>query len=257
VEYVIVCLVALCASSLTLFSGFGLGTLLLPAFLAFFPAELAVGMTAVVHLLNNLFKFALLGKMADRSVVLRFGIPAIAASFAGAGLLVLASEIPPLLTYEVFGPEHDVLPVNLLMGILIIVFAILEIAPQREHSAAGKGRLVVGGLLSGFFGGLSGHQGALRSVFLLRAGLSKEAFIASGVVISCLVDVSRIGVYAEHLFGTAQSVAWGLIGAAAGSAFLGAAAGRRAMGVVTMKGIRRLVGVLLIVVGASLAGGVL
>jgi acyl-CoA reductase-like NAD-dependent aldehyde dehydrogenase len=43
------------------------------------------------------------------------------------------------------------------------------------------GYLPVGGLLSGFFGGLSGHQGALRSVFLLRAGLTKESFIATGV----------------------------------------------------------------------------
>ena len=33
---------------------------------------------------------------------------------------------------------------------------------------------------SGFFGGLSGMQGALRSAFLARAGLSKEAFVASG-----------------------------------------------------------------------------
>lgn len=44
--------------------------------------------------------------------------------------------------------------------------------------------LPLGGLLSGFFGGLSGNQGALRSAFLLKAGLSKEAFIATGTVSS-------------------------------------------------------------------------
>ena len=36
-EYVVVCLVALGASALTLFSGFGLGTVLMPAFALFFP----------------------------------------------------------------------------------------------------------------------------------------------------------------------------------------------------------------------------
>ncbi len=80
-DFVIVCLVALGASGLTLFSGFGLGTLLLPAFLLFFPADLAVAMTALVHFLNNTFKLILLGRHADRSVAIRFGIPAIVASF--------------------------------------------------------------------------------------------------------------------------------------------------------------------------------
>jgi uncharacterized membrane protein YfcA len=59
---------ALAASLLTLISGFGLGTLLLPVFALFFPLELAVGMTAVVHLLNNLFKFGLLWRAVDRQV---------------------------------------------------------------------------------------------------------------------------------------------------------------------------------------------
>jgi len=257
VEYLIVCLVAVLASALTLFSGFGLGTLLLPAFLVFFPAELAVAMTAVVHFLNNLFKFVLLGRLAERSVVLSFGVPAIAASFAGAWLLVTASEFPSLASYEAFGQERMLLPVNIVMGVLITVFAFLELLQKRNRHAVGTRHLVVGGVLSGFFGGLSGHQGALRSAFLLRAGLPKEVFIASGVVISCLVDVSRIGVYAEHVIGSPEAAPWGLVAAATGSAFLGAVAGRMAMGAVTMEGIRRLVAVLLIAVGAGVASGLL
>ncbi|MCR4297043.1 MAG: sulfite exporter TauE/SafE family protein, partial [Elusimicrobia bacterium] len=51
--YLIICAVALIASGLTFFSGFGLGTLLLPAFSLFFPIREAVALTAVVHALNN------------------------------------------------------------------------------------------------------------------------------------------------------------------------------------------------------------
>ncbi|MEM6640395.1 MAG: sulfite exporter TauE/SafE family protein, partial [Pseudomonadota bacterium] len=40
-DYLLVCTVALVASALTFFSGFGLGTLLVPAFALFFPAPLA------------------------------------------------------------------------------------------------------------------------------------------------------------------------------------------------------------------------
>ena len=58
-SYLVICAVALLASGLTFFSGFGLGTLLLPAFALFFPIEQAVAMTAVVHFLNGLFKLGL------------------------------------------------------------------------------------------------------------------------------------------------------------------------------------------------------
>ncbi|MCA9401600.1 MAG: sulfite exporter TauE/SafE family protein, partial [Candidatus Omnitrophica bacterium] len=59
-EIAIICLVALIASCLTFFSGFGLGTILMPAFLIFFPLDTAIALTAVVHLLNNFLKLILL-----------------------------------------------------------------------------------------------------------------------------------------------------------------------------------------------------
>ncbi len=60
-EYIVICLVALLVSALTLFSGFGLGTVLMPAFALFFPVPVAIAATAVVHLANNLFKVVLVG----------------------------------------------------------------------------------------------------------------------------------------------------------------------------------------------------
>lgn len=67
-EYLVICLSALVASGLTLFSGFGLGTILLPVFAIFFPIDVAVALTAIVHLLNNFFKLMLLGKHADKNI---------------------------------------------------------------------------------------------------------------------------------------------------------------------------------------------
>ena len=55
-DILVVALVAFFASSLTLFSGFGLGTILMPAFALMMPVEVAIAATAVVHLANNLFK---------------------------------------------------------------------------------------------------------------------------------------------------------------------------------------------------------
>lgn len=87
-ELLIICIASLLASALTLFSGFGLGTLLMPVVALFFPLELAIAMTAMVHLANNLFKIGLLGRKAEGSVLLKFGLPAIAAAFVGAGYSV-------------------------------------------------------------------------------------------------------------------------------------------------------------------------
>ncbi len=75
-EYLIICIVVLLVAALTFFSGFGLGTLLMPAFALFFPLEVAIATTAIVYLLNNLFKLFLVGRDASKKVVLLFGLPA-------------------------------------------------------------------------------------------------------------------------------------------------------------------------------------
>ena len=64
----------------------------------------------------------------------------------------------------------------------------MEIVPWFQQFAIDRKYLAVGGVLSGFFGGLSGHQGAFRSIFLLRSGLWTEAFIASNIAIAILVE---------------------------------------------------------------------
>ena len=81
------CLTAFLAGGVTLFSGFGLGTLLMPVFALFFAIQAAIALTAIVHLFNNLLKLMLLGRYADRHVVLQFGVPAILAAFLGAWVL--------------------------------------------------------------------------------------------------------------------------------------------------------------------------
>lgn len=255
-DYVVVGIVALLASGLTLFSGFGLGTLLLPAFLLFFPVDLSVAMTAVVHFLNSLFKLALLGRHARLQVVLKFGLPAIVAALAGAGLLVLMSDLQPLTQYRMLGRDYVVSAVKLVMGLLIAAFAVLEISPRFQKVEFGEQWLPLGGLLSGFFGGLSGHQGALRSAFLIRAGLGKEGFIATGVVIACLVDLVRLGVYTQRFAAKGIHENAALVVCATLAAFAGAYAGNRLVKKITMRTIQVIVASLLTVVAVGLMTGV-
>lgn len=253
----VVCVAALAASALTLFSGFGLGTLLMPAFAAFFPVPAAVGMTAVVHFANNLFKLALFGRAADREVALRFGLPAVVAAFVGAEALLWLAHLPPVASYAAFGKTFSVLPVKLAVGLLMAGFALFEVHPKTAALAFERRWLPLGGTLSGFFGGLSGHQGALRSAFLIRLGLSKEAFVGTGVVIACLVDLTRLGVYAAKFSAADLGANAGLVAAAPASAFLGAWGGARLLEKVTVGAVQKTVAALLGLFSLLFAGGVL
>jgi uncharacterized membrane protein YfcA len=256
-DIVIISLVALIASALTLFSGFGLGTLLMPAVALFFPLEIAITITAIVHLANNLFKAALLGKDANLSVLLRFGVPAIIAAIIGAVLLSQLSIATPLFQYSAFGNTFSITPIKLVIGIVILTFVFLELSPRLSDIELDKKYLPIGGIISGFFGGLSGHQGALRSMFLIKAGLSKEQFIATGVMLAIMVDLSRMTIYGWDIVQTNTSIAWAPVICATLAAFTGAYFGKKIITKVTIRSIQILVSILLCVTALGLILGII
>jgi uncharacterized membrane protein YfcA len=131
-EIIIILLAAFFTAILTFFSGFGLGTILAPVFAIFFPVDVAIALTGVVHFSNNLFKIVLVGKNANKAVLFRFGVPAILASFVGAWLLLKITVLPTLFTYEMFGKSFDVTLVNLIIALLLITFSLLEILPSVQ-----------------------------------------------------------------------------------------------------------------------------
>jgi len=247
--------VALLASGLTFFSGFGLGTLLLPAFALFVPVDQAVALTAVVHFLNSIYKVVLVGRFIDTKTVLRFGLPAILAAIAGAWVLGLLTAIHPLFEYDALGRHFVVTPVKLAIGLLLIAFALLELIPATSSLSFAPRWLPVGGLLSGFFGGLSGMQGALRSAFLIRAGLSKEAFVATAAAIACLVDLSRMSIYATRLSAVADSLNLPLLLAAIIAALTGATLGRLFLHKVKLVAVQQIVAVMMLVIAGCLVSG--
>jgi uncharacterized membrane protein YfcA len=249
---IIIYITAIFASGLTLISGFGLGTIMLPIFAIFFPVEIAVGMTAIVHVLNNFFKMGLIFKDVNWKTLLYFGVPGIFGAFIGAMLLLQIDT-------ESIWFENDFLiirPLNTVIGFLMIFFAFAELANLKAFSFKRK-YLIPGGFLSGFFGGLSGHQGALRSMFLIKANLSKQAYIATGVGIALLVDITRIPIYWTKYNQSFVLDNGRVIGLATLFAFLGAYLGKNMINKVTMKSVHLIVGVLLIVMGVGMIIGLI
>ncbi|MES2762770.1 MAG: sulfite exporter TauE/SafE family protein [Bacteroidota bacterium] len=256
-EYIIICIVAFVGSGLTLFSGFGLGTILVPVFAVFFPVDLAIVLTAVVHFLNNVFKLILLGRKADRKVVFYFGIPSVIAAIAGAYVLSMISSTEPIYEYTLSGKVFFITPVKVIIAVLIFVFSVIDFVPGLKKLEIDKKYLPIGGLLSGFFGGLSGNQGALRTMFLVRSNLSKESLIATGVVLACLIDVSRLTVYSRQIVVHYQELNYSLIVCATVAAFAGAFFGSKLLKKVTIAFVQNMVGIMLLLFSILLGAGII
>lgn len=244
-------------SLLTFYSGFGLGTLLTPVMMLFFPFDIAIALTGVVHLFNNLLKFILVKKYIDRNVLLRFGLPAILFALIGSTILLFTSHLPLIKTYELFGKTCRIEPMKLVIAILLIVFTLMDFIPKLKNYSFDKKYLSLGGALSGFFGGLSGNQGALRTVFLIKSGLSKEAFLATGVAVSTLVDLTRIGVYTQRLININIYTSIQLFIFALSGALLGTLIGNSLLKKITMHNIQFITSVFLIIISALLGLGLI
>ena len=256
-EIILISAVAFLVAILTFFSGFGLGTILTPVFMIFFPVDLAIALTGVVHFFNNIFKLFLVGGNADRQVLLRFGIPAVIAAFAGAWLLLQITDLKPLFAYEIGDRNFEVFPVKFIISVLLIIFALIDLIPYFNKLQFGKDKLPIGGALSGFFGGLSGNQGALRTAFLIKAGLSKEAFIGTAVVVSTFVDFTRLSVYASRFSKSGLQENITVVICATLAAIAGAFIGNKLLKKITLKFIEMLVAVMLIVLSLALGSGMI
>jgi uncharacterized membrane protein YfcA len=220
----------------------------------------AVAATAVVHALNNLFKLGLLARHVVPRLLLTFGIPAVLAAFPGALLLARLAHSTPLRTWHLGSRECPITPIGLVMGALILLFALIDLVPALHSWRVSPRWVPLGGIVAGFFGGLSGHQGALRAAFLSQVGLPPRDFVATQAVLAVLVDITRLSVYGVEFLGDpAEGLRtpehWSLVGVGASCAFAGAWTGNRLLPKVTVGFVRRVTGVLLVIIGIGIASG--
>jgi len=263
-EYFIVSITVLFGAGLTFFSGFGLGTLLLPVFSLFFDLPIAIGATAIVHLANNIFKFILVSKHINLPTLFIFGIPALIFAFLGSLLITSFNDSNPFLTYTLFGASFELKLINITIGTLMIFFAWLELDSRFDKLNFQKKHIPFGGMLSGFFGGISGHQGAFRAAFLAKSGLSKEEFIGTSNAVSLIVDLTRLWIY---IFGFNTIIENELINTISDEqelliiailfAFIGTYFGKKMISKTTINSIRRIVGILLLTMGLFILLGII
>lgn len=261
IEHLIICITSFLISIVTLFSGFGLGTVLMPVFAIFFPLPIAIASVAVVHLANNLFKTLLVGKYAKTIIVIKFGIPAALAAALGAYLLSFFSNWSSLFSYHLYGSDFKITIMGIIVGSMVMFSSFFELVPRFSRLSFDQDYIPLGGAISGFFGGVSGNQGILRSAFLIKSGLSKEEFIGTGVLCSVIVDVIRILVYGWAVYTQKFTEAFsqnmiGIVTAASITAFLGSYIGSKLMHKITFRILQIIVGSMLLILGFAIVIGI-
>ena len=255
---ILLALVSVLIAGLTFFTGFGLGSLLLPLFIWRFGISSAVPMVALVHLFNSCYKVLLTYKHANRQVLLNFGAPALVSALIGACLLVhIGRQMSPIRAYSWCGWQREISPLSLLLGWCIIIVALLEAGGWFKTLAISKTWMPAGGILSGFFGGLTGHQGAFRTIFLLKSELSKEELIATGAVLACVIDVCRITIYTSLIPTTLSNDRLPLLALCAGGAILGTTIGNKFLKKMTLPVLEKIITAGLVLFGGVLATGIL
>ncbi len=228
----IVYLIVFLAAALALFSGFGVGTILTPVFMFFFDIKMAIFFVAIIHLLNNLLKLFLFGRHINFAILKRFGLAALIGSFAGA-----------------FGQIYMVnVALKRIVGFILIFLGVQEWIPSKLQFKFPKAIDPIGGFLSGLLGGLVGNQGAIRSAFLLNYEISKESFIATGVVLACLIDLIRIPIY-WFSYAHTSIISWSALLPLVAFTFLGTLTGRALLKHFSISQFRKLVATLVILIG--------
>lgn len=261
-KFFIIPFVSFIISFVSLFSGFGLGTVLLPVFAIFFPLPIAIAATAVVHLVNSLFKLAIVGKLANLKIALLFGIPAAIFSAIGAFMLVKIANWTPFYKYYIGNHECKITAIGLVVGILILLVSIFELSSKLSKVSFSSKYIPLGGVISGFFGGISGNQGAFRSAFLIKSVRDKEEYIGTTVISSIFVDTIRLIVYGWSFYSEKLTAALtsGMripVIAACITAILGSLIAALLIEKVTYKMIQILVGAMLLLSGTAISSGLL
>jgi uncharacterized protein len=181
---IVVLLVAVLAGGVAAISGFGIGSLLTPLLSLRYGTKLAVAIISVPHLIATAARFIRLRQRLDRKIFLNFGVLSAVGGLLGA-LLNSRANSPALTT---------------VFGCLLLLAGISGLTGLLERMRLGPRAAWIEGALSGFFGGLVGNQGGIRSAALLSFDLPKETMVATATAVALIVDGARMPVYfvVEH-----------------------------------------------------------
>ena len=192
-------------------------------------------MVAIIHWFGDVWKITLFRKGFNLRLIALFGVIGLATSSLGAFVSLGANEQMLLR----------------LLGAFLAGYAIFLIFQSKFKIPAGNLTALSGGALSGFFAGMFGIGGAIRSMFLSSFDLPKAVYIATAGAIGILVDSTRIITYFTGGATLPKELWYGLLLSIPVS-FLGAQIAKKIVDKIPQNQFRVVIAVFLLVIGIKL-----
>lgn len=139
VEAALLVLLTLVASTVGTTTGFGISTIMIPVMAVFVPLPVALMFVGIIHLFGDAWNMLLFKGGLRWRLILGFGIPGMAASYAGAALTVAAGD----------------LEVKKILGLFLMAYVIFLFVNRTWALPGNNITAVAGGLLP--------HRAMLRS----------------------------------------------------------------------------------------------
>lgn len=237
---VILFAVAVAAGATASISGFGIGSLLTPLLAWRYGTTAAVAAVALPHAAATVLRCWRLRHAIDWRVLAQFGVPSAVGGLLGAVLYArLASNA-----------------LTVILGALLFLTAVAGVTGMMARLRPKGATVWLLGLASGSFGGLVGNQGGLRSGALMAFGLRPVAFVATATATGVIVDAARTPVYIWRS-GVEMAALSLPIAVATAGVLVGTLLGERLLFGLAPEQFRRLVSLLIGVLGIWLLTSVL
>jgi uncharacterized protein len=224
--------VALVAGAVAAVTGFGVGSLLTPALALETGTKVAVAAVAIPHFIGSALRYWMLRHHVDRRILIGFGVASAAGGLVGALL----------------GTRFSSRGLAVVFGALLLLAGISEFTGWIQRVRWGQRAAWVAGAISGALGGLVGNQGGIRTAAMLGFDVPKQSFVATATAIALFVDGARLPVYLATQWRELVAI-WPLILAATVGVVIGTAFGTGILGRVPQRIFRRVIAVLLMVLG--------
>jgi uncharacterized protein len=197
----------------------------------------AVAAVTVPHAAATALRCWRLRKNVDWQVFRTFGVLSAAGALVGA--LVFTRLGPTALTR--------------ILGGLLLLTSVAQLTGWSSRWRPHGPLVAVFGILSGFFGGVAGNQGGLRSAAMLAFRLPPAHFVATATATGLLVDAARTPVYLSSS-GTTVLNLWLPICAATAGVVIGTLLGERILLGLSPRRFANIVGVAIGMLGVWLLG---
>jgi len=224
--------VSIVASGIATISGFGIGSLITPLLALKVGTGIAVAGVSIAHFFGTLLRFIFWRKYVNKHVLLSFGLTSAAGGLTGAFFNNIL--------YNTF--------LTIIFGLLLVFAGIMGITGFSEKLRFTGAAAWIAGALSGFFGGLVGNQGGIRSASMLGFKLNQKEFVATATGIALMVDLARLPVYIV-LQGKQLLEIWLFIFIATIGVFIGTIFGSWALKKIPEKLFKRVVSVIILLIG--------